>query len=81
MNTKEIIEQIDSEISRLQQARKLLGGTDATDAKRGPGRPKKSDTVAVKPMRRKITAKGRKAISDAMKQRWAQKRKAQKKVR
>jgi hypothetical protein len=37
MNTLGIIEQIDAEISRLQQARKLLGGTGTTDAKRGPG--------------------------------------------
>jgi hypothetical protein len=77
MNTQAIIEQIDSEISRLQQARKLLGGTDATDAKRGPGRPKKSDAVAGKPVKRKLSAKGRKAISDAMKKRWA-KRKVEK---
>jgi hypothetical protein len=73
MNTAEIIRQIDAEISRLQSARALL--TEAP-LKRGPGRPKTTEQpVAPTPRKRHLSAKGRAAISAAMKARWAQRKK------
>jgi low affinity Fe/Cu permease len=63
MDTKRIISDIDTEISKLQQARALLSGVKST----------KNKTVA-KSKKRKLSAKGRAAISAAMKARWAKKR-------
>ena len=71
MDTKRIIGDIDAEISKLQQARALLS-TGTT--KKGPGSPKSTDAKAAKPTKRKMSAKGRAAISAAMKARWAKKR-------
>jgi hypothetical protein len=74
MNTAEIISQIDAEISRLQGARALL---TETPLKRGPGRPKVTESsVARTPKKRHLSAKGRAAISAAMKARWAKRKKA-----
>ncbi len=77
----DVIAQIDAEISRLQQARALLGGTTQV-AKAGRGRPKGSKNVATVTAsaaptkgKRKLSPEGRKAIADAMKRRWAEKRK------
>ena len=72
MNTAEIISQIDAEISRLERAKALLS---ETPLKRGPGRPKASEQPAAKTKRR-LSAKGRAAISGAMKARWAQRKKS-----
>jgi hypothetical protein len=78
-----IIAEIDAQISKLQQARALLAGTTQTVTK-GPGRPK-GRKVAVKapssapktptPRKRKLSPEGRKRIADAMKKRWAERRK------
>jgi hypothetical protein len=76
-----IIAEIDAQISKLQQARALLAGTIPT-GKTGPGRPKGSKnptTVAAPPAKtprkRKLSPEGRKRIQDAMKKRWADRRK------
>ena len=83
----DVIAQIDAEIARLQQAKTLLGG--ATAVKSGRGRPKGSKNAATKEVaapvaatpktaakgKRKLTPEGRKAIADAMKRRWAERRK------
>lgn len=77
MQVSEILAEIDKEIARLQQVRSLLAG-EATGAKRG--RPKKIATItAVKApaKKRKLTPEGRKRIADAMKRRWAERRKQQ----
>jgi len=74
MNIEEIIEHIDSEISKLQEARSLLVGSDSRMA-RGPGHPKKKATVArilaVKPAKRVMSAEGKARIAAAQKARWA----------
>jgi hypothetical protein len=71
-----IIAEIDAQISKLQQARELLAGTTARAGK-GPGRPKGSKNAkAAAPHKRKLSPEGRKAIADAMKKRWAERRKA-----
>jgi hypothetical protein len=81
MNTEEIIEQIDAEIAKLQQAKGLLLGTDSP-IKKSQGRPKKEATVsriiAVKPTKRGLTPEGRATIAAASKARWARARKAKK---
>ena len=71
MDTNDIIKQIDTQISNLQQAKAILIG--AAPAKKGPGRPKSSEPKVTKP-KRMLSAKGRAAISAAMKARWAKKR-------
>jgi hypothetical protein len=74
MDTNDIIEQIDTEISNLQQARAIPIGV--APAKKGPGRPKSTEPNVIKPKKRTLSAKGRAAISAAMKARWAAKREA-----
>jgi hypothetical protein len=71
-----IIAEIDAQIAKLQQARSLLSGTQAHAARTGRGRPKGSKNTAVKSaQQRRLSASGRKAISEAMKKRWAERRK------
>jgi hypothetical protein len=81
MNTVEIIEQIDAEISKLQQAKGLLLDTDSP-IKRSPGRPKKKATVArilaVKPAKHGLSPEGRARLVAAVKARWAKAKKATK---
>jgi hypothetical protein len=71
-----IIAEIDAQILKLQQARALLGGTTSA-VRTGPGRPKgsKNAAPATAPRKRKLSAEGRKRIADAMKKRWAERRK------
>jgi hypothetical protein len=92
MNTIVIMKQIDFEIARLQQARSLLVGAQA---KRGPGRPKKTDVhvatrqpvikksrakVAATAPKRVISEEGRARIAAAQKLRWAKSKRAAKKA-
>jgi hypothetical protein len=73
MDTTDIIQIIDAEIARLEQARTVLNGHTAP-AKRG--RPIGSNaTTTTKPPRRKISAEGRARIAAAQKARWAKARK------
>jgi len=75
-----ILAQIDSEIARLQQARKLLANLGAAATRAG----RKAATVAAAPKprkRRRISAEGRKRIAEAQRKRWAAARaKAKKKA-
>jgi hypothetical protein len=78
VDVREIVAQIDAEITKLQQARALLAGTKAANT--GRGRPKGSKNVesvapAKKVKKRKLSPEGRKRIADAMKKRWAERRK------
>lgn len=75
MEISRIITEIDAEISKLQQARALLSG--GTTASVGRGRPKGSKNSPAK-TKRKLSPEGRKRIADAMRKRWADKRKAAK---
>jgi phage tail tape-measure protein len=74
-----IIAEIDAQILKLQQARALLAGTASPVVRAGRGRPKgsKSASETVKPAtrKRKLSPEGRKRIADAMKKRWAERRK------
>lgn len=81
MEVSRIIAEIDDQISKLQQARNLLSGTPPVK-RNGPGRPKGSKNAAAAThtsppaKERKLTPEGRKRIADAMKKRWADRRKA-----
>lgn len=75
MEVSRIIAEIDSQIAKLQQARALLAGTTQSSAGRGPGRPKKTASKSATPRKRKLSPEGRKRIADAMKKRWAERRK------
>ena len=75
MEVSKIIAEIDAQISKLQQARELLSGT-ATKVAKGRGRPKGSKNVKpAAPRKHQLTPEGRKRIADAMKRRWAERRK------
>ena len=84
MQVSEILQEIDKEISRLQQVRALLAGDTAGGTpKLRRGRKKKavaSSPVAAKTAgktKRKLSPEGRKRIADAMKRRWAERKKQQ----
>jgi hypothetical protein len=84
MNTEVIIEQIDAEISKLQQAKALLTGATSTPAKRALGRPTANNEVS-KPVvsittKRVMSAEGKAKIAEAQKRRWAKSKKADKKA-
>lgn len=75
MEVTKIIAEIDAQIQKLQQARELLSGLAAV-ASKGPGRPKGSKNVAGGTKKRKLSPEGRRRIQEAMKRRWAERRKA-----
>jgi hypothetical protein len=81
MDTATIIEHLDAEISRLQQAKAVL---TSTDVRKGPGRPKPSKTasklVSLEPTKRVMSAEGKSRIALAQKARWAKVRKAAKRA-
>lgn len=73
MEVTKILAEIDAQIEKLQQARELLSGLSNIGTK-GPGRPKGSKSA--KPSKkRKLSPEGRKRIQEAMKRRWAERRK------
>lgn len=86
-----ILSAIDTEIAKLQQARRLLTDASATpavsEAKRR-GRPKGTNnaakTAAVKTApakaKRTMSAEGKARIAEAQKKRWAEQKKAAKKA-
>ena len=73
MQVRDIVVEIDNEIARLQQARALLAGEPArkTTAR------KKATATAAKPgpRKRKLSPEGRRRIAEAMKRRWAERKK------
>jgi hypothetical protein len=69
MDATQVIQFIDAEIARLEQAKTLLNG-HTVPAKRG--RPIGSQAIRTsKPIRRKITSEGRARIAAAQRARWA----------
>ncbi len=78
---QDILTQIDTEISRLQQAKDLLLGAAGTQ-KRGPGRPPKTEalTVTAKSRQRKMNAEARERIRQGQVKRWAKAKQAAKKA-
>jgi hypothetical protein len=70
MAIENILAQIDSEIARLSQARKLLAniGTTTTKARSNA---KKAPAKAKPSRKRVLSAEARKKIADAQRKRWA----------
>jgi hypothetical protein len=73
VQVNEILAEIDAEISKLQQARALLGGEASSKLTRGKNKPAAAAETA--PKKRKLTPEGRKRIAEAMKRRWAERKK------
>ena len=71
MEVSKIVAELDREIARLKEARALLAGVTSPNRSSG----KKKSTA--KPRKRTMTAEGRRRIAEAMKKRWAERRKQQ----
>ncbi len=73
MSIEQIIAELDDQIARLTEARRLLSGNAASRTKAGVSgeAPKKRG----RPKGRTMSAAGRKRISEMMKARWAARRK------
>jgi hypothetical protein len=72
MQVSQILSEIDSEIERLQQVRKLLADSMAG----GRGRKGASSKFAKGAGKRRLSAEGRRKISEALKARWAERKRA-----
>ncbi len=77
MDTTSIIQEIDSQISRLEQAKAILS---ATAAKKSPSRPKQTQpvfkTVAIESTKRVLSAEAKAKIAEAQRARWAKSKRA-----
>ena len=84
MSILRVIESIDEEIARLEEAKSILTGEATTqNGTRRPGRPPSTGVYVnaiAKPAKAKkkrvLTAEGRKRIADAVRKRWATQKKA-----
>jgi hypothetical protein len=74
VEVKGIVEELEKQIARLKEARALLAGSGAGVKRRG--RPPGKSTAKGGNRKRRLSAEGRKRISEALKRRWAQRRKA-----
>lgn len=73
MNIQQIVAELTAERDRLDQAITALNGISTP---RRRGRPPKNAQIATRPKRRRrMSAEGRRRISEAAKRRWAQVRK------
>ena len=70
MAIENILAQIDSEIARLQQARKLLTGIGNSVTSTGRTAKKKASKTSAR-KKRVLSAEARKRIADAQRKRWA----------
>jgi hypothetical protein len=79
MDTQAIIAALDNEIARLHEVRALLGSAakvkGAASITRGPGRPKKLDTVKTTG-KRILSPEAKEKIAAAQKARWAKAKKS-----
>jgi hypothetical protein len=77
MDTRDILASLDSEITRLTEARNLLAGLSAPKRR---GRPKGAPVASAAPIetvkRRTMSAAGRKRIAEAQRKRWAKQKAA-----
>lgn len=83
MDLNRLVSEIDSEISRLQQARALLTGAPSTHTSSRPKAAAKKAAPATakagktRKRKRRLSPEGRKRIADAMRKRWAERKKQQ----
>lgn len=82
MKVEDILAGIDQEIARLQHARSLLAGDQPRRGRPRGSTSAKKAAKTVKPAKssgrkkRKLSAEGRKRIAEAMRKRWAERKKA-----
>jgi hypothetical protein len=77
LNTKEILEHINSEIARLQQVKSLLQGGASTNGRGIPAGSVSGSAVPKVKGKRVLSVEARKKIAAAQRKRWAKARKAQ----
>jgi hypothetical protein len=81
LDTESIIQQINSQIALLEQAKAILSGVAV---RQSPGRPKQTQsvikTVAAEPAKRVMSAAGRAKVAAAQKLRWAKSKRADRKA-
>jgi hypothetical protein len=73
VEVKQIVAELEQEIARLKEARALLAG-GSTGARRG--RPPRKAAATGVTKKRNLTPEGRRRISEALRRRWAERRKA-----
>jgi hypothetical protein len=83
MDTRKILAELRAERTRIEQAIAAIEAISNDGAVALRGRPKAATSAAntaAKPQRRRrrLTAAGRKRLSEMMKQRWAERKKSQK---
>jgi len=78
VEVKQIVAEIEKEITRLKEARALLAGEGSATGRRKRGRPAGTTAARGRAGKRRLSPEGRKRISDALKRRWAARRKGQK---
>ena len=79
MQLSQILAEIDSEISRLEQARKILAGESGPSVKstrRGPTASVGSENPVKRKKKRNLSPEGRKRIAEAVRRRWELQKKA-----
>ena len=74
MEITKIVAELDIQIARMKQARVLL--TEGTTGGKRRGRPPGKAAKKSSGRKRHLTAEGRKRISEALKRRWALRRKS-----
>jgi hypothetical protein len=79
MNIRDIVVEIDAEISRLRQAKALLSGIRTTESHKS-SRPAKASRPTNARAKRTLSAQARARISAAQKARWAKSKRAAKKA-
>lgn len=72
MAIESILQEIDAELARLQEVKKVLSGAEAKNGFKG-------NTVATKRKKRKLSAEAREKIAAAQRKRWAAVKKTAKK--
>ena len=77
LNTKEILEHINSEITRLQQVKALLQGTANGHSKGASAGSMNGSSAPKVKGKRVLSVEARKKIAAAQRKRWAKARKAQ----
>jgi hypothetical protein len=77
VNLQEIIAELDREIARLEEVRRLLASGEG-NARSKRGRPAKKSAAGSKP-KRSLSPEGLARIREAQKRRWAAQKKAAKK--
>jgi len=75
MDTARIVREIDAEIARLTSARNILGGTNSNSHSMQHVRTSPVKRAAKTKSANRLSAAGRRRLSDLMKKRWAERRK------